>query len=71
MVEIDRHPHGAELQVHLGRVTGRRTVPNVMASGISIGGGDEMRAMESAGTVAQTLLTRLAGKITVDGKRAV
>jgi len=39
-----------------------------MVEGVSIGGGDDMRALEAAGTVGQTLLTRLPGKITVDGK---
>jgi hypothetical protein len=42
-----------------------------MLEGVSIGGGDEMRALEAAGTVAKTLLERLAGKITVDGRRVV
>ena len=42
-----------------------------MVNGVSIGGGDEMRAMETAGTVAETLLKRLAGQVTVDGKRVV
>jgi hypothetical protein len=40
-----------------------------MVEGVSIGGGDEMRALEAAGTVGSILLRRLAGKITVDGKR--
>jgi len=56
------------LQQYLGQVTGRRTVPNVIVNGVSIGGGDEMRGLEASGKVAETLLSRLAGKITVDGK---
>lgn len=70
VVEIDQHPHGRELQAHLAQVTGRRTVPNVMVNGVSIGGGDEMRTLEASGKLAATLLDRLAGKITVDGKSA-
>lgn len=68
VVEIDRHPHGRELQAHLGQVTGRRTVPNIMADGESIGGGDEMRSLEASGKLGATLLSKLAGKILVDGK---
>lgn len=67
VVELDLHPHGRELQDYLIQVTGRRTVPNVLLNGKSIGGGDEMRALEASGTVARELLERLSGKITVDG----
>ena len=70
VVELDKHPHGGELQGYLGQMTGRKTVPNVMVNGVSIGGGDDMRALEGAGTVASTLLGMLAGKITIDGRSA-
>ena len=70
VVELDIHPHGPELQAHLGKVTGRRTVPNVMVNGLTIGGGDEMRALERNEAIASTLLGLLNGKITVDGKSA-
>jgi glutaredoxin len=69
VVELDKHPHGPDLQEFLGQITGRRTVPNVLVNGISIGGGDDMRALEGSGAVASTLLGMLPGKITVDGKR--
>jgi len=59
------------LQAYLGEITGRRTVPNVIVNGVSIGGGDEMRALEAAGTVAETFLGRLPGKISVDGRATV
>ena len=68
VVEIDQHPHGPELQAHLGQVTGRRTVPNIMANGESIGGGDEMRSLEASGKLGTTLLSKLAGRILVDGE---
>ena len=70
-MELDIHPNGQALQSYLGEVTGRRTVPNVIVNGVSIGGGDDMRALEAAGTVAKTLLAKLAGKITVDGLSSV
>jgi glutaredoxin len=71
VVELDQHPNGLELQTHLGEVTGRRTVPNVFVNGESIGGGDEIRMLEATGKVSETLLRKLAGKITVDGKNAL
>jgi hypothetical protein len=41
-----------------------------MVNGVSIGGGDEIRVLEAAGTVAETLLSRLPDRISVDGKIA-
>ncbi|KAF5093461.1 hypothetical protein D0Z03_002405 [Geotrichum reessii] len=55
VVELDLHPHGAELQAHIGEVTGRRTVPNVHVMGLSRGGGDEFRAMHQQNTLAETM----------------
>jgi glutaredoxin len=68
---LNIHPHGHELQNYLGQVTGRRTVPNVIANGVSIGGGDEMRSAEASGHIPETLLKALAGKISVDGRSAL
>jgi glutaredoxin len=42
VVELDQHPMGAQLQATLGDTTGRRTVPNVLLMGKSIGGGDDI-----------------------------
>ena len=71
VVELNKHPHGVELQDHLGKVTGRLTVPNVIVNGESFGGGDEIRKLEAAGNIAQTLLRKLVGKIIIDGKDAL
>ncbi len=68
VVELDKHPHGPELQAHLSHVTGRHTVPNILVNGKSMGGGDEMRTLEAAGKIPETLLGRLPEKITVDGR---
>lgn len=68
VVELDNHHHGTELQAHLGEITGRRTVPNILVNGKSIGGGDELRNLEIVGQVPQTLLGKLQGKIIVDGR---
>ncbi|KAF2645555.1 glutaredoxin [Massarina eburnea CBS 473.64] len=43
VVELDEHPLGPKLQETLAEKTGRRTVPNVLVLGMSIGGGSEMQ----------------------------
>ncbi|GAB7348499.1 hypothetical protein MBLNU459_g6903t1 [Dothideomycetes sp. NU459] len=40
--ELDQHPLGPGLQAALQKSTGRRTVPNVLINGKSIGGGDDV-----------------------------
>ena len=40
--ELDIEEHGAELQSQLATLTGRKTVPNVLIHGQSLGGGDEI-----------------------------
>ncbi|KFY26407.1 hypothetical protein V493_04108 [Pseudogymnoascus sp. VKM F-4281 (FW-2241)] len=45
VVELDKHPLGAALQTRLAVMTGRRTVPNVLVKGKSIGGGDDIVAL--------------------------
>lgn len=47
VVELDLHPLGAKIQEKLAERTGRRTVPNVMIYGVSIGGGDDIAALDS------------------------
>ncbi|KAI5852499.1 thioredoxin-like protein [Morchella snyderi] len=61
VVELDQHAHGAELQAALGRQTGRRTVPNIMVAGKSIGGCDDVYALEEEGALHDTI-KKLAGK---------
>ncbi|MCJ1314263.1 hypothetical protein MMC25_007943 [Agyrium rufum] len=45
IVELDQHHLGPQLQAALEKSTGRRTVPNVLISGKSIGGGDDVAAL--------------------------
>lgn len=45
-MELDQHPLGANLQARLAELTGRRTVPNVLINGISIGGGDDIADLD-------------------------
>lgn len=47
VVELDQHPIGAKLQAYLAELTGRKTVPNVLVQGVSIGGGDDVAGLDS------------------------
>ncbi|MCJ1395802.1 hypothetical protein MMC18_008688 [Xylographa bjoerkii] len=47
VVELDKHPMGPQLQDTLTKMTGRRTVPNVLISGKSIGGGDDVEQLDN------------------------
>lgn len=48
VVELDEHPMGTYLQDQLEATTGRRTVPNIMINGVSIGGADDIISMDNA-----------------------
>lgn len=47
VVELDQHPLGGKLQARLAQLTGRRTVPNVLINGVSIGGGDDVAELHA------------------------
>jgi glutaredoxin len=66
VVELDLHPHGRELQAHIGEVTGRKTVPNVHILSISRGGGDEFRALQAEGTVISQLKEWTGNKVMIE-----
>ncbi|KAI0889299.1 glutaredoxin [Annulohypoxylon maeteangense] len=51
VVELDEHPLGKQLQAKLGATTGRRTVPNIMINGKSVGGGDDIAELDSRKTL--------------------
>ncbi|KAI0900081.1 glutaredoxin [Annulohypoxylon nitens] len=51
VVELDEHPLGKQLQAKLGVKTGRRTVPNIMINGKSVGGGDDIAELDSRKTL--------------------
>lgn len=61
VVELDEHEIGPELQASLASSTGRRTVPNIMINGKSIGGGDDIQAMHEEGTLIDKVKS-LGGK---------
>ncbi|KAJ3521202.1 hypothetical protein NM208_g13403 [Fusarium decemcellulare] len=48
VVELDVHPQGQALQDQLLETTGRRTVPNIMVNGVSLGGADDIVEMDNS-----------------------
>lgn len=61
VVELDKHSLGPKLQEVIAGNTGRKTVPNILVSGRSIGGGDEIEAMDESGELSSKI-KQLAGK---------
>ena len=53
VVELDQHDLGPGLQDALQKSTGRRTVPNVLINGKSIGGGDDIAGLHESGKLAE------------------
>ena len=47
--ELDERKDGAALKYYLNELTGRATVPNVFLKTESIGGGDEVEALQASG----------------------
>lgn len=57
VVELDKHPLGSALQDQLELKTGRRTVPNIMINQNSIGGADDIIALDREGKLIDTVQT--------------
>ncbi|QUC18173.1 uncharacterized protein UV8b_02414 [Ustilaginoidea virens] len=55
IVELDQHPLGASLQAALAHMTGRKTVPNVLVNGVSIGGGDDIVDLDNQNKLARKI----------------
>lgn len=71
MVELDHHHLGPKLQAILQKRTGRRTVPNVLVNGKSIGGGDDIEALSRAGSSnLSDKIRELGGSSIVDIQRS-
>ncbi|KAM0564009.1 hypothetical protein ACHAPJ_000217 [Fusarium lateritium] len=56
IVELDVHPQGQALQDQLLETTGRRTVPNIMVNGVSLGGADDITEMDEAGKLVSKIV---------------
>lgn len=61
VVELDEHKLGPGLQDALLKATGRRTVPNVLISGRSIGGGDDVAKLDEDGELIDKI-KKMGGK---------
>ncbi|KAJ5660155.1 hypothetical protein N7507_006606 [Penicillium longicatenatum] len=68
VVELDKHPIGKEIQALLKETTDRGTVPNILVNGKSIGGGDDIAAMDQSDDLA-TRLREYGGKWVADVSR--
>lgn len=49
VVELDVHQLGRQIQDRLAKMTGRKTVPNIMINGKSIGGADDITELDNDG----------------------
>lgn len=67
VVELDLHPDGTALQGLLAKTTGRRTVPNILVNGKSIGGGDETAMLWKSGELPARI-KQMAGRRVTDVK---
>lgn len=68
MVELDQHPSGVLLQKKLVEMTGRRTVPNVLVTGKSIGGGDDIEELDIQNALIEKIKS-MGGKRMVEVKK--
>lgn len=67
VVELDKHELGAGLQAHLAKSTGRTTVPNILINGKSIGGGDDVEALDTGGGLIEKVKS-MGGKRIMEAK---
>ncbi|CAJ2512782.1 Uu.00g009010.m01.CDS01 [Anthostomella pinea] len=51
VVELDEHPLGKEIQANLFKKTNRKTVPNILINGESVGGGDDIADLDARKTL--------------------
>lgn len=67
VVELDEHRLGPALQAALEKKTGRRTVPNVLINGKSIGGGDDVQKLDLDGELVAKVKS-MGGKRIMEAK---
>jgi glutaredoxin len=71
VVELDEHPLGQQLQATLAESTGRRTVPNILLMGKSIGGGDDIEELHESNKLADTIKSMGGSRIIEVSRRPV
>lgn len=62
VLELDLYEHGTDLQAHVGKVTKRTTVPNLIVDAVSYGGCDDIVALHENGELLQSLKQWLGAK---------
>ncbi|KAI1269182.1 thioredoxin-like protein [Xylariaceae sp. FL1019] len=58
VVELDEHRLGKELQNLLYEKTGRKTVPNVLINGVTLGGSDDIALLEKHNTLVDVVKSK-------------
>lgn len=66
--ELDINHLGARLQSALLKMTGRRTVPNILINGKSVGGGDDIAALDSSDKLVEKI-KEMGGKRIMEAKK--
>ncbi|KAF9964820.1 hypothetical protein BGZ70_005875 [Mortierella alpina] len=54
-LELDEHEYGDDIQLHLKKISGQSTVPNVFIKGIHLGGSDDTHAAKQSGKLKELL----------------
>ncbi|KAI0541186.1 thioredoxin-like protein [Xylaria digitata] len=65
VVELNEHPLGSKLQALLAEKTGRKTVPNILIHGKSVGGGDEIAGLDLRKTLIDKFKSMSGKKISM------
>lgn len=65
VVELDQHSIGSALQDLLLEQTGRRTVPNILVNGVSLGGNSDIVELDDANELAARIQKFAGSKVQV------
>lgn len=65
VVELDKHPLMSYLQDQLEKTTGRRTVPNIIVNGVSIGGADDIVDLDHSNKLVAKIVELGNNKVVV------
>lgn len=71
VVELDEHPIGRAIQEQLARKTGRKTVPNILVTGVSIGGTDELVELDNGDRLVAKMRDLGSGRVEVEERFSV
>ncbi|KAF2248867.1 glutaredoxin [Trematosphaeria pertusa] len=71
VVELDEHPLGLKLQEKLADSTGRKTVPNILILGRSIGGGDQIQELDETDKLIDTVKSMASARVIEAERRRI